>query len=174
MKWSKLKQRAEAQFADSLRGRIEVWTTRYRGSHDQVGESWITVDGKRIFSAGTLRFWAQYWDARAGLRATQSNEPTTLDEMFARERAIEVSLAEEGVLGTWNFNEALFDLLNISIEDAMHSEDMIVRAFGMLDRRLGKRRLRALDVREESPLVQLLYAIRCEAEGIRPHAGAEG
>ena len=49
MKWSQLKKRIEESFADSVRGRVEVWNTRYRRAHDDAGEAWITIDKQRVF-----------------------------------------------------------------------------------------------------------------------------
>lgn len=54
MMWSKLKSRIEAGFADCLKGRVEIWNTRYRGAHDQEGEGWITSHGERIHSMSSL------------------------------------------------------------------------------------------------------------------------
>ncbi len=69
------------------------------------------------------------------------------------------------------FHRALWDSLSLSIDDMLHSENGIIRALAMLDRRLGKRRLLALDLPDdELPLVRTLYALRCEAEGIAAHA----
>ncbi len=66
--------------------------------------------------------------------------------------------------------QALADLkayLRISIDDALKTDTPLVRALAVIDRRLGKRRLRSLDVgSDEHPLVRELYRLRCEAEGI--------
>lgn len=43
----------------------------------------------------------------------------------------------------------------------------VVRAFGMLYKRLGKRRLKALDVKDEHPLIVILHNFRCASEGIK-------
>jgi len=48
---------------------------------------------------------------------------------------------------------------------------MLIRAFAMLDSRLGKRRLRTLRLaNDEHPLVRQFYDLRCEAEGIKAQA----
>jgi hypothetical protein len=47
----------------------------------------------------------------------------------------------------------------------------VLRALAVLDRRLGRRRLRTLEFRtDEHPLVIGLYRFRCTAEGIRLEA----
>ncbi|MFC7513559.1 hypothetical protein ACFQUU_00930 [Herbaspirillum sp. GCM10030257] len=48
MQWSQLKKSLEASFAESVRGRVEVWATRYRHAHEQAGEAWITFDKHRL------------------------------------------------------------------------------------------------------------------------------
>jgi len=61
----------------------------------------------------------------------------------------------------------------MSIDQIMHSENVIIRALGMLDGRLGKRRLRALDVSNEPDLAKILYAFRCHAENIETDLSSE-
>ena len=49
----------------------------------------------------------------------------------------------------------------------MNDENIIVRAYSMLDRRLGKRRLKKLHFPEDThPLIIDFYKIRCEVECI--------
>src|SRR5687767_9806138 len=48
MRWSKLKQQVEAMFAEGIRGRVELRTTRYEKAHDRFGRSWITIDGREV------------------------------------------------------------------------------------------------------------------------------
>ena len=66
--------------------------------------------------------------------------------------------------------QALADLkayLRISIDDALKTDTPLVRALAVIDRRLGKRRLRSLDAGpDDHRLVRELYRLRCEAEGI--------
>jgi hypothetical protein len=62
-------------------------------------------------------------------------------------------------------DSALFDFLNLSINDAVKSANPIIRAFAIIDRRFGKRRLAYFDDSQEHPLVKMLYRFRCKAEG---------
>ena len=66
---------------------------------------------------------------------------------------------------------ALEDLkryLMFSIDDALRSPSPLVRGLAVIDRRVGKRRLRSLEIGpDEHPLVRELYQLRREAEGIR-------
>ena len=157
MKWSQLKKRIEATFAKSVAGRVEVWNTRYRGAHDDAGEAWITVDGVRVTSMGACTFGRMYWEESWKLR--QDGYCRTRDEAVRRAH-------ERGGFLPSEVNRALFDYLSLSIDDAIKSDNPIIRAFATLDRRFGKRRLAEFDDSKEHPLVRTLYRIRCGAEGI--------
>ena len=136
MSWSKLKKRFKERLAPSLKKRVDLHSTRYRGyTNDDDGRAWITYDGEEI----TNMAMAWGWNLQNG----------------------EQSVFSQGALGT-----AMCACLNNSIEDILKHEDQLVRALGMLDRRLGKRRLRKMDVCDEPPLLRLLYLLRCRVEGI--------
>ena len=56
MRWSQLKLRVEANFAPRVRGRVELFQTRYRHAADSFGEAWMMVDGQRQYSWGDIDF----------------------------------------------------------------------------------------------------------------------
>ncbi|SDG36026.1 hypothetical protein SAMN04488542_1384 [Fontibacillus panacisegetis] len=55
MQWSKMKEQIESRLCESLRGRVVYNSTRYRGSHDKVGRSWITFDNEIIHDFCTVK-----------------------------------------------------------------------------------------------------------------------
>ena len=170
MKWSQLKIRIEGTFADSVKGRVQVWNTRYRRSHDQEGEAWVTIDKERVFSMGTYTYFLKCNQEADRLRAEQDctdfRDPDQKQGYYGAWREAHKKAEDEGAYPLWDVNAALFAYLNLAIDDIVSSENPIIRAIGMLDRRLGKRRLAALDVKEEHSLVKLLHDFRCSAEGI--------
>lgn len=52
MRWTKLKQRVEANFADVLKGRIALHSTAY--GNCSCGHAWLTLDGKILANFCTL------------------------------------------------------------------------------------------------------------------------
>ena len=70
-------------------------------------------------------------------------------------------------LGRGDANQALSDYLKLSIDDAIKSDNPIIRSLAILDRRFGRRRLAQFDDSKEHPMVRELYRLRCEAEGIK-------
>ena len=147
MQWSQLRKRVENMFADSVKGRVRLHETGYHGMHDEEGRNWITVDGQEIVN---MPHWYE-WMLR-----NYVDQPD-LPKPFADY----VSLCAKGGL-----RHAMICYLTMSIGDILQSEDVLVRTIGMLDRRLGKRRLCALKLDCVHPLIQLFYHLRCEAEGL--------
>ncbi|MBM4429543.1 MAG: hypothetical protein FJ026_04235 [Chloroflexi bacterium] len=141
-RWSKLKRDVESLFADSVKGRVALHATHYgpdRWLYDF--REWIAIDGQEVMTTVPARRWL----CAGGDRRELAQE----------------SFFEQGELVS-----AMHEYLSMSIGEIIRSENVIIRALGMLDGRLGKRRLRALDVSNEPKLVQLLYAFRCHAENI--------
>lgn len=172
MKWSQLKKRIEATFAESVSGRVEVWNTRYRNSHDSEGEAWITIDKQMVFKMPTYTFFVEEYNEQRRLQEARGcddySKPDQLKNYQQTLREAEQAVHDQGIYNMWEVNGYLFDYLNLSIDKIAHSENGVIRAFGMLDRRFGKRRLLAVEESEQHLLVKMLYRFRCEAEGLEP------
>ena len=61
----------------------------------------------------------------------------------------------------------MFEYLSMSIDDILQSEEIIINALGLLDKRVGKRRLRNVDIKALHPIAQAFYWVRCESENIK-------
>ena len=129
MQWSKLKSRTESMFADEVRGRVELRTTCYNQPWHRIygpaRRSWITIDGKPVVN---MHKWL-------------SSGPVFSDGHPGR--------FELGLFTDWDLPYAAKLYLTMSIEDAFASDNTLVRAFAVLDRRAGKRRLAAIDPEQE-------------------------
>ncbi len=156
MMWSKLKQRVEERFADSLVGCVEVFTTEYQFSD---GRGWITIDKDEIATFCTR----QAVNERVRLeRAIESGDFVPSERAQQNRSAWMQAWAtenERGIFQRSEFHDALWDSLSLSIDDMLRSENGIIRALAMLDL-----------PDDELPLVRTLYAVRCEAEGIAAFA----
>lgn len=144
MRWSKLKQLVEDRMTDSLQRRVEVHSTRYHNDHWQEdSRGWLTIDTREVANFSSLSY--PYW--------TTASSP----QKYISEKA--------------EFEQALGFVLTLSSNQMLASQNAIVRSLAMLDRRLGKRRLREMQLGEdEHPLVRQFFELRCEAEGIRKPA----
>lgn len=165
MQWSQLKKRFENTFADSVQGRIEIWATRYRHSHDQAGECWVTLDKNKIINMADLTYYNAYYGEAHRIRQetscldyTDPNEAAGYYQAYdqAKHQAVNNSIFHSGELVM-----AMEEYLTISIDDALSSPNPLLQAFAMLDRRFGKRRLSAFEQQEKHPLQQKFYQLRC-------------
>jgi hypothetical protein len=131
MQWSKIKSRAESFICDSLKGKIEFFSTWYRNSgKDHIGRATILLDKKEIFEADTWK------------RILNRNE-------FER----------------FDLHDALIEYPLLSINEALGSQNPIIRGLAMVDKRLGKRRLREIKLEEvDHEFVKLMFNLRCETE----------
>jgi hypothetical protein len=166
MQWSKIKRNVEALFADSVKGRVGLYTTRYRTMHDHDGRAWITLDGKEIINMTHIWQWLYELQTRAGILAGDKNYRSK-DNYKQYDDMAEKILMGESIFVQFHLGRAMYDYPNMAIESIMKSDNPIIRAIGMFDRRIGLRRLRDINIATEHPLVVTTYYFRCEAEGIR-------
>lgn len=160
MQWSNLKSRTEAFISPSLKGRVELRSTRYRGAHDQTGRGYIIVDGKEVWNMCTLSFWGAEYPRIDAIAQEKEISPA------AAQVIADAQLEQEGVLPQWGFYRTLESYCNASIEASLESKNPLIKALAFIDARVGKRRLEKLDVTAEHPMVQYFFNLRCEAEGI--------
>ena len=164
MKWSKLRHQVESMFAESVKGRVGLHSTRYRTMHDHDGRSWITIDGKEILN---MALWWKWEDAFWKWMGPRADGMAPYGQEYDQQmRRAKKELARESFFWQEDLGDAMHEYLSLSIDEIVYSSNVIIRAIGMLDARFGKRRLKNLDVSNEPDLVKVLYAFRCHAENI--------
>lgn len=146
MQWSKLKARVKDFICPELRDRIDFHLTSYRESHDGADKVCITVDGQRVFSCKHYPYeWAEAEAYHGGLRGEQVKELL---------RGKEIQRPKD-------FGDAMRAYLDMPITEAVKSSDPLVKAFALVDRRLGKRTLAKLEISDsEHTLVKAFYELR--------------
>ena len=145
--WSGIRHKLEQDYlAEALRGRIQYFATTYSGSPDHEGRAAIRLDGEEIVRGNYYNQW---------LKAAQH---PCMDE----------TALEWGLFDQRSFYQAFAEFDNQSIEESLASENLLVQIMALLDRRVGKRRLRAMgaSMQTEAPILKFFYTLRLEAEGI--------
>ena len=147
MQWSKLKTRVKDFICPELRDRLDFHVTSYRESHDGADKVWITIDGEKIFSCKHYPHeWAGADAYYAGLRGEE----------------IKSLLVKEEIHSPGNFGDAMRVYLDSPILEALESSDPLVKAFAIVDRRVGKRKFAKLEISDsEHSLVKAFYQLRC-------------
>ena len=147
MQWSKLKSRIKHLISPELQERIDFHVTSYRKLHDGADKVWIVIDGVRVFSCNYYH-----------------SERATADAFFSglRGEQIKSYLDEREIQTPRDFGKAMRQYLDMPIADALISSSPLVRAFAIVDRRVGKRALAKLKIPDsEHTLVKAFYELRC-------------
>ena len=171
MKWTKLRAALAARTAPSLGSRLAIHQARYRRTLEEVGRVWLTLDGRELISFDTSRYAAKRaqisHDMRSGTGPFALSAASSHEEYLDADSAARDHLRRAGEYDDYSALEDLDAYLSLSIEEALESPSPLVRALAVVDRRVGKRRLRQLLVQpDEHPLVQVLLVARTAAEGI--------
>jgi hypothetical protein len=178
MQWSQMKKQVESFFAPSVAGRVELRSTSYRRSHDGEGRVWITLDGEEIHDFCFWRTLVAASRLEEGIRqangTTDFRDPGQRAGYYEAGRQAAEILRAQGLYSRYEAYQAIREYLSMSLDEALESDHLIVRALAVLDRRLGKRRLAGFPLRTaEHDLVKRLLAFRCAEEGVR-HAAMAG
>ncbi len=147
--WSGIRKKLETEYlAPSLRGHIQYYATSYSRSPDHEGRAAIRYDGKEIIKGCYYNNWM-----KADLFPK--------DEKYEKRMKKEFAFMDDTALRLGIFDQQ-------SIEMSLKSENLIVRIFAVLDRRVGKRRLALMKetIAEEPDTFREFYAIRMKAEGL--------
>lgn len=164
MRWSKLKKALEELLANAVKEHLDVHFTCYgRSPGTMMDRAWITWDKEEIYHFSTVNWLRTNRSVAAQMYETGEREdlPGWHDEEVVKR------LEQSEITSRDQWYEALKMYLSLSIEQAVHSPNALIRAWAMFDRRLGKRRLRFIEFKPTDPsFVQRWYHLRCQAEGI--------
>ncbi len=177
MQWSKLKKSIEYFFADSVKDRVELRSTRYHKSHDHEGRGYIVVDSEEIVSFCSITAWQKERELLYNLTEISGNadyrNPAQRDGYCQAIHQTMDIIHKQGFYTQYEFYNSLNEYLSTSIDEAVESNNLIIKSIAILDRRLGKRRIPQHRIAyTDHPALKKLFEFRCMAEGIRmnsPH-----
>jgi hypothetical protein len=167
MKWSKLKKRVEENLADSVKGKVEFFTTAYRKPNSINGRGWITVEKEEIvnFSSKDSAFiYGRYYN-----ETTPDNKRrhATHDKIDPIERE-EGRLTERGEFSRFDLHICMFESLNMTVAKMIEHDSPIVQSLGILDKRTGTRTLEKLSKYNLDSLPQFFLEYRLKNEKRTP------
>jgi len=148
MRWSKLRKLVKDRFAPSLANRLDIHSAAY--GNCSCGHCWITLDGEIVANFCTRAYFNKLVYDQPG------NNPKTHNLLVAY-----------GEKSRQDAYHSMFDFVHsMSLEQALVSDDHLVQCLAILDARLGKRKLRSLELESFKPLARTLLQLRRELEGI--------
>ena len=150
MRWSKLKQRVEENFANNLKSRVSLHSTAY--GNCSCGHAWLTLDGEIIANFCTR---AHYNRHLYGLKENDSGVS------LKNEKRYEDQFVEYGEISRQDVYKACWSFLHeLNFDEALTSEDALVQSLAVLDKRLGKRRFDKVRESNLHPLARKLFDTR--------------
>ena len=159
--WSGLRTKVEKLFAPAVRGRTKLKVVRYRRAHDAEGRWALELDGIETGGIGDIPAHLAERTEIERLQRDRDESPGAV-QPEARRR-----LRAEGKHSLEEFYASLESYIGLSIQDARASEDVLIRALAILDRRFGKRRLTELaSSPPKQPLELACLRFRLEAESL--------
>ena len=148
--WSGIRNKLENDYlCPALRGHIQYFAASYSKSADHEGRAAIRMDGVEVLRSNYYTYFENVWTKFHHLRSTTLKDHDSTKEAIDRAHAYAL---EQGTFDQKVFYEAFGIFDNQSIEKSLVSENPLVRIFALLDRRLGKRRLLALEESMEQEL----------------------
>lgn len=176
MSWSKTRKILEQEMiCDSLKGRIQYFCTRYHGAPDNYGRFCVRVDGKEYVRANPYNENLIYEDANKlkkeyniPRRGWEHGHYLYDEENRVVERIAEKKAMVENRMDMWQVMESIEIYRNLSINEALQSDNEVIRMFAILDRRVGKRTLTSLidEVHKQPEWLKFFYHLRLSAEKI--------
>jgi hypothetical protein len=161
MQWSKIKTRMKMLICPELQDRVDFHMTRFREAHDQVGRAWVTIDGEEVLDCSYYRQHMAVWNEQQSLL---KKSPEADREKYLEFYQITLDKTEANYIFTDGFfRNAILVYPGISISDVLVSPNPLIRAFGIIDRRLGRRTFGKIQLsKNEHPSVHAFYKLRSE------------
>ncbi|MGB4465661.1 MAG: hypothetical protein WBI55_06005, partial [Eubacteriales bacterium] len=156
--WSGLKKQLSEGLCDELKNRITFFLTRYHSVHNSYGRAAIRLDGKELVIFSWIDMYYQQYDMS---ELYKSGVRKPYDEL---EKLLKPKWDSNCTYSDMDFLDAALQFRNMSIKDALESENYIIKILAILDKRIGKRTLRAIKERNEytqyPAWVQQFYQLR--------------
>ena len=156
--WSGLNHQLNEYLCDSLKNRVSYFLTRYHEVHNSYGRASIMLDGKELVVFSWINMYKQEFDTTKQWKEAGITNSDALE--------LKNKWEKDGTLSEWDFLQSATDFLQMSIADALTSENCLIRIFAILDRRVGKRTIQKIQdsgVYKTYPdWVQQFYRLRFE------------
>ena len=169
--WSGTRKRLETDLlCEKLRGKIQYFYTEYHYlDKNWYGRFAIRYNGKEIFNSSNYNYndyWREWVNAKETI-VQEENETYSEWHQKVDEEALK-NVNEKGLIPVNYFKKYFDEFFHTNIQDAINSENPVLRMLAVLDRRVGVRTLEklALKIDEQPEWLKKFYQIRLEAEGI--------
>ena len=157
--WSNLKSQMNGLLCDSLKDKIQYFYTTYHEVHNAYGRATIDYNKKEMVAFSWVEMYAQEYEMS---QLYKEGKKISYGEMEKKK------WMPEGKLCEIDFINSITIYLKTDISSSLTSDNLLLRVFAYMDRRVGKRTLIRIkdDVEKLPEWVKQFYRLRCEAENI--------
>ena len=158
MKWSKLKKLVEDRFAPSVKGRVAINSAAY--GNCSCGHAWLTIDKIIVANFCTRAFFNR---GPTFVSLTKGFIPGMIPGDISNK--YKHQFTEYGELSRQDAFKACFSSLHdLSIDEALISDNPLIQSLAVLDYRVGKRRLKTIKTSQLHRLAHKLLQLRINEE----------
>lgn len=156
--WGGLNKQLSLYLCDELQDRITYFLTRYHEVHNSYGRAAIRLDGKELICFSWIEMYHQENDISNLIEEKHENSYNEMTAMMKPKWDSDCTYCE------MDFLDAVLQFRNMSIQEALQSENYIIKILAIMDKRVGKRTLmRIADDKEYKKYprwVQQFYELR--------------
>lgn len=156
--WSDLQKMLNERLCPELRGRVSFFLTRYHDVHNAYGRAAVRLGGKELVCFS----WIEQCHQEKAVAEAMRQQPESEYEQVRQELKSEWD--KNCTYCEMDFLDAVLRFRSMTIQDALQSENAIVRALAILDRRVGNRTLQRISVERvyesEPEWVRQFYELR--------------
>lgn len=172
--WSKTKKSLDDRLADSLKKRVrygcEVYRTNRLKWWTETPVFYIHVDGEMWFATNPM-YYHDEWNTHWELMDQCADDMDYWEKFF-------LTYTEAKIMGFRKYGRIDMDELmkhihyflnKLSIDEALNGDDYMYLILAIMDRRVGKRRVKALadNIGGYPEWIQKWIKLRAQAEGVR-------
>ena len=139
--WSALNKQLTNLLCDEFKKHISFFLTRYHKVHNSYGRAAIRFDDKEMVCFSWIEMYHQENDLHEVWEETgiwNDEDPDLKDKWDANANYCDM-----------DFLSAAASFLEIPINEALNSDNYIIKIFAILDRRVGKRTLQKIKEKED-------------------------
>lgn len=156
--WSDLQKLLNERLCQELQGRVLYFLTRYHDVHNAYGRAAVRLDGKELVCFS----WIEQYHQEGAIADTMRQQPESGYEQV-REN-LKPEWDRNGTYCDMDFLDAVLQFRSMTIQDALRSENRMIRILAILDRRVGRRTLRRISLEKafenEPEWVRQFYELR--------------
>lgn len=136
--WTGLNKWLRECLCDELKDRVAYFLTRYHKVHDSYGRAAILLDGKEMVCFSWIEMIRKEYAVNEVWRKDRSQSNLGLYD------TMKPQWDENCTYCDMDFLNAVLEFRNLSIQDALNSENYIIKLLAILDKRVGKRTLQKI------------------------------